>query len=947
MVADTCDLWQVVGGASKGGIIVRADKDTASQEFADRLITGALVRTLEHDIEAQRLHYEKITGEGPTSGWVSTSFKGKNMLATVAAEQVEEVLAMKLYCQRFGQSEDEGARYAWNRKAFGWNFSRDSCEQDGESVRAELERNLKHCAPCTEQCVPADLGLPLCSHCRLPVGEVAYAMKDAKHTLTHAECLAQLVLRELLELEKALELEEAATKKQRREEYDIGWKVERIPESIPVAARLQDCHVARGMCCVVINPETGMATVAPTVQPSAAVNLEYLAIALQVRRHGNREPVFSLDPTDPANAKDCMQVKRFEPAWLAGTSVGEVLFQADYHLKELSMGEYEQPVIGMKSCHDLSDGDQQDKWSAREWFIVRKAEIQMTDDNVLLPLVKLGVEAREQVLGHRGLEDVRTTRQDHPLVRYADSFTHNFDLIAERKSVVFQLRELAKASVVAKFLLESDIGLEQAWFSTANETEEAYCLEIPQLWNERCRSHIQVQDGKIVNSDTSFDARLHRLYGGVQFGLDKFQLSGARQPARLLSAGLAARQFVQPARHLSATLSAGLATRQFQRSFGPVGVAPARVSAGVGLDKFALAGTRQPARLLSAGLAARQFVQPARHLSATLSAGLATRQFQRSFGPVGVQPSRVAGVDLNLDEFNLSAATRVESSAQLAEGVDISSAFWTNLWDESGSMLGKEERNLLKCVFHPSLSDRRSEGNRFVPPDNSFAYVQGLHALVTEEEQVRELRKQDFCATSFDREAPGLHFPSSWRSSVKVLQQEASRRALTARPGYKAQAEALKVALQDASPAFDKSTEDGTRFRIYKIGSLEVRTTQDLDSAETVAAVFSACAPAGASKARPQALRGEEKIEKATEYVEGSCGEPRSYIVLETESKSTIVVEHLKQGTVKREVNPIDLEDRNSLAKVLRSSCAQKKVTVQQAMQLQGDIFGQVCGKRA
>merc|ERR1719266_2335775 len=144
-----------------------------------------------------------------------------------------------------------------------------------------------------------------------------------------------------------------------------------------------------------------------------------------------------------------------------------------------------------------------------------------------------------------------------------------------------------------------------------------------------------------------------------------------------MSAGLAARQFVQPARHLSATLSAGLATRQFQRSFGPVGVQPARVSAGVGLDKFALAGARQPARMMGAGLAARQFVQPARHLSATLSAGLATRQFQRSFGPMGVQPATglARGVDLSLDNFNLSepkASARQTVSFDLDSGVNIS-----------------------------------------------------------------------------------------------------------------------------------------------------------------------------------------------------------------------------------------------------------------------------------
>ena len=63
------------------------------------------------------------------------------------------------------------------------------------------------------------------------------------------------------------------------------------------------------------------------------------------------------------------QRKRYEPAWLAGTSVGDVMFQvgecwmlergslsdveraadlqADYFLKELALGEYTMPIVGM------------------------------------------------------------------------------------------------------------------------------------------------------------------------------------------------------------------------------------------------------------------------------------------------------------------------------------------------------------------------------------------------------------------------------------------------------------------------------------------------------------------------------------------------------------------------------------------------------------------------
>lgn len=59
------------------------------------------------------------------------------------------------------------------------------------------------------------------------------------------------------------------------------------------------------------------------------------------------------------------------------------------------------------------------------------------------------------------------TRADHPLVKYAADFTRNFDLIAERKSVIFHLRELAKASVVAKFLVDIDVPLENRWFELA------------------------------------------------------------------------------------------------------------------------------------------------------------------------------------------------------------------------------------------------------------------------------------------------------------------------------------------------------------------------------------------------------------------------------------------------------------------------------------------------
>merc|ERR1719188_2368437 len=197
--------------------------------------------------------------------------------------------------------------------------------------------------------------------------------------------------------------------------------------------------------------------------------------------------MFSLEPLDPMKPihENSMQVKRFEPEWLAGTSIGEVMFQADYHLKELSMGEFDQPVMGMKSSFEFSAAEGHDKeWSAREWFVVRQAEIQMSEDNVIIPHLRMGVEAREQFVTADGLEDAPLTRSDHPLVKYAEAFTHQFDLIAERKSVFSQLREVAKAALMAKFMLESEIELNEAWFNLSSEPKSMCCLEVPQLWND-------------------------------------------------------------------------------------------------------------------------------------------------------------------------------------------------------------------------------------------------------------------------------------------------------------------------------------------------------------------------------------------------------------------------------------------------------------------------------
>mmetsp|Transcript_54766 Transcript_54766/g.154154 ORF Transcript_54766/g.154154 Transcript_54766/m.154154 type:complete len:1237 (-) Transcript_54766:65-3775(-) len=71
-------LWEVVGGADKGGILVRSGPDPSAPKENDRLSTGAMVKALQ--IDGDRLNYERVSGTGPSVGWVATRLPGKDLV---------------------------------------------------------------------------------------------------------------------------------------------------------------------------------------------------------------------------------------------------------------------------------------------------------------------------------------------------------------------------------------------------------------------------------------------------------------------------------------------------------------------------------------------------------------------------------------------------------------------------------------------------------------------------------------------------------------------------------------------------------------------------------------------------------------------------------------------------------------------------------------------------
>merc|ERR1712014_346508 len=97
--------------------------------------------------------------------------------------------------------------------------------------------------------------------------------------------------------------------------------------------------------------------------------------------------------------------------------------------------------------------------------------------------------------------------------------------------------------------------------------------------------------------------------------------------------------------------------------------------------------------------------------------------------------------------------------------------------------MGKEDdRSLLQSVFHPALSDRRKEGDLFMPPSARHAYVQKLRALVKDEQCVRSKRKEAFFSQDFKMNEPGSLFPHSWKPSFEIEEILKTAKEVAMRP---------------------------------------------------------------------------------------------------------------------------------------------------------------------
>eukprot|EP00439_Symbiodinium_sp_Y106_P080838 s157_g19.t1 len=78
MPVKAVQIWEVIGGAISGGLLVRTGRGLGSGRERQRLRTGSVVEELE--LDGDRLHYKLLEGAGPVHGWVSTKLNDRDLL---------------------------------------------------------------------------------------------------------------------------------------------------------------------------------------------------------------------------------------------------------------------------------------------------------------------------------------------------------------------------------------------------------------------------------------------------------------------------------------------------------------------------------------------------------------------------------------------------------------------------------------------------------------------------------------------------------------------------------------------------------------------------------------------------------------------------------------------------------------------------------------------------
>ena len=230
---------------------------------------------------------------------------------------------------------------------------------------------------------------------------------------------------------------------------------------------------------------------------------------------------FSLDAAEPTNPEGPNLRKVYYPPSLAGTALGDVLFEADYLLKRLSMGlEPIPPALAALGFVAGIDSDLASEGWNRLWFVPTAIEMNEDSEAVQVLKVTFGVEARGMVRDTSGTLVDAPVQGDSHAKRFAALCTVYHAELAAAFPVIDRLKDAMSAVLLAKFILNEGCSLK--WTSRVAELRSTAIGHVP---------HQELVPA-LRNSKTTGSV-MRTVFGGVSFDFMTYSSVGRRSDGQL------------------------------------------------------------------------------------------------------------------------------------------------------------------------------------------------------------------------------------------------------------------------------------------------------------------------------------------------------------------------------------------------------------------------------
>merc|ERR1712050_384217 len=108
-------------------------------------------------------------------------------------------------------------------------------------------------------------------------------------------------------------------------------------------------------------------------------------------------------------------------------------------------------------------------------------------------------------------------------------------------------------------------------------------------------------------------------------------------------------------------------------------------------------------------------------------------------------------------------------------GAPIGAAFWSSL-DAGATAFRDKDARLLQAIYNSKLSNRRDEGELFVPPETRCESLEKLRALVKKEAEVQDERAKKFLSSDFAVDDAGALFPQSWQVPFRLADMQSTNK---------------------------------------------------------------------------------------------------------------------------------------------------------------------------